>query len=96
MSRFWISWSQPGDDYRPLTFPPNEAICGWWCSGSGERGVSLCAVVDAVTQTEAENAILKDWPDLYEWRFCEPKKNGWIPGDRFPPSEWMKARLAAK
>ena len=91
--RYWISWFQPGEDYRPLTFPPNEAIRGWWCSGYTDTQSVLCAVVDAKSEKEAEDAILMDWPDLYEWRFIEIKPNGWVPGDRFPPSDWMVERL---
>lgn len=93
MKRFWISWIQPGDDFRPLTFPPNESVCGWWRSGEIGEMSTLCAVVDAESENAAEDAILKDWPEVFEWRFCEPKSVGWVPGDRFPPSDWMVARL---
>jgi hypothetical protein len=48
---YWISWVQPTNDYRPLAYPPHEAILGWWCSGYAEDGATLCAMVTAESET---------------------------------------------
>ena len=94
--RFWISWVQPGDDYRPLTYPPNTGILGWWCSGYSGEGSTICAVVEAPNSSDAKAAILKDWPEALElddWRFVEERAKDWRPNDRFPLSEWMEPRF---
>jgi len=105
MPRFWVSWIQRTPDHRPLTFPPHEAILGWWCSGYDSDGKAvLCAAVQAEDPTAACAAIFKDWPEAAEvrdngWRFFEHDMgDDWIPGDRFPLSGWMKKRfgVAAK
>ncbi len=100
--RFWISWVQPTSDYRPITYPPNNAIIGYWCSGSSSDmdeednddtdAWILCALVQACNENEAKEAIYKDWPEATEWRFFEPKSNNWLPSDRFPLEDWMKER----
>ena len=98
MSKFWISWVQPVDDHRPLTYPPNKAVLGWWCSGECDDGAVLCALVVARHDADARDAILKDWPEALEagdWRFFEECDQAWVPGDRFPLSDWMKKRLKA-
>jgi len=92
--RFWMSWILTDEDYRPLTYPPNEAILGWWFTGttSDERAI-LCGLVDSPTRDEAKAAVLKDWPGI-EWRFIETKNpDTVITSDRFPLSEWMKSRM---
>lgn len=100
--RFWASWLQPTEDYRAVTFPPNEAIIGYWCSGyaSGANDESipiLCAVIDAENEEAARAAVLKDWPEWTEWRFIEPRNPDFKPGDRFPiDSEWMQERFNPK
>ena len=38
--RFWMSWIVKEEDYRPLTFPPNEAILGWWNTGTTSTSAS--------------------------------------------------------
>ena len=98
--RFWVSWLQPTEDYRALTFPPNESIIGYWCSGyaSGANDESipiLCAVVDAADQEAAAEAVKKDWPEWQEWRFIEERDADYKPGDRFPIDgcEWMQERF---
>lgn len=85
-TRFWISWEQPGDDYRPLMVPPRESVVGYWCSGGGLHSNNMCAVVNANTEEHAKNLILVYWPDAGRWRFCDEKTPDWIPGDRFPPT----------
>jgi hypothetical protein len=101
IQRFWISWACDAQDHRPLTFPPHEAIRGWWCSGYDADGNAvLCAVVDEVNEGAAMKAIFREWPEAaeftraFDWRFIERRDKDWKPGDRFPPSEWMVSRLA--
>jgi len=95
--RFWISWWQPGEDYRPLTFPPNNHILGWWRSGErGEGESSLCAAVSAKDEDAAKRYVLKDWPEATDWRFCNVVASDYVPGDRFPLSDWMKPRFGVK
>ncbi len=94
IKRFWISWYQPTEDYRPLTYPPNNVIFGYWCSGSvDETNWTLCALVDAHNVTKAKEVICKDWPEAIEWRFVEQKSSDWLPNDRFPLKDWMRERL---
>ncbi len=98
MKRYWVSWVQPGDDHRPLTFPPNDAILGWWCSGYTESDKAiLCALVLALSEELARAAIYMDWPEAKtaNWRFVNERDRDYLPGDRFPLSEWMKARIEA-
>ena len=90
----WISWHQPTDDYRPLTYPPNPAILGWWCSGYTDDAATLCALVQAPDEAIAQAAVLKDWPEAERWRFCEPRETTSL-GDRFKPTEWMIERMTA-
>lgn len=95
---FWVSWQQPTADYRPLSFPPNEAILGWWCSGSGGTDEDsyhhICAYVAAENEDAVYDAVRIDWPEAGNWRFCEERdKLG--ESDRFPPSDWMKERMKA-
>ena len=98
MNRYWLSWWQGGDDYRPINYPPNEAILGWWCSGERYRGeeseFSMCAAVDAESTHAAWAAIRIDWPDMGEHRFCNVKPANFETGDRFPLSDWMLPRFA--
>ena len=94
MHRYWISWIQPGDDYRPLTFPPNEQILGWWCSGyDADDNATLCAVVSAANDEDAQDAVRTDWPEAEQWRFISQREEGFMPGDRFVLEPWMKERL---
>jgi hypothetical protein len=82
MKRFWISWYQPTEDYRPL----KEGI-EYWCTGqtlSEPEQYTLCAIVDAKDEESAEARILKDWPEVTDWRFCEERETDWRPpSDRF-------------
>jgi hypothetical protein len=98
MKRFWISWWQPGEDHRPLGYPPNESILGWWCSGSRDAGPdrqerSVCAVVKAASEYDARMAVLRDWPEATDWRFCNEEADDYRPGDRFPLSDWNDSAL---
>ena len=89
----WTSWHQPGDDYRPLTFPPNADVLGWWCTGYGEQGATLCAMVKASTESDAREVIKRDWPEAWAWRFCDPQDSPSMQSERFPLSEWMRERI---
>ena len=92
--RFWLSWTQPTDDYRPLSDPPHPQVLGWWCSGYDAAGAPLiCALVAASTEAEAKTIIGISWPEAEQWRFCEPRDASWVPSDRFPLSPWMVARF---
>jgi hypothetical protein len=95
-TRFWVSWVQTTEDFRPLTDPPNRAILGWWCSGETDRGVTLCAAVKANSPSSAEQAVMIDWPEAAgEFRFVEEQSTDWTPGDRFPITrDWEKKRFA--
>ena len=95
MKRWWLSFLSYREDYRPLKFPPREAIRGWWCSGDqGDGAAIICAVVDAPSEREAKKEVKRDWPEACGWRFIEEVGFPGIGGDRFPPSGWMKPRLA--
>lgn len=93
----WISWHQPTGDYRPLNFPPNAAVLGWWCSGYDSDDVPiLCALVKATTEDDARKAVKADWPEAERWRFCEQRDTVNCLGTRFVPTEWMVPRLEAE
>ena len=91
MSRFWLSWYQPGEDYRPLVFPPGQVL--WWCTGyEGSDGgdAILCGLVDAESEEAAWEEVRKYWPDFKRYRFTERKPDGWQPDSgRFPVVGWM-------
>lgn len=93
MKRFWVSWVSKEQDSSPVHSPIHPCILGWWISGTFENlDVSLCALIEAVDETQARNAIAYEWPatssrlthKLTEWRFFEEKSTDWTPGDRFP------------
>jgi len=98
VTRFWLSWEEPSKDYRPLNFPPNAAVLGWWCSGcTAEEAATLCALVEADNESAAKAAIDADWPAKERvWRFIDAVAIDYLPSDRFPPSDWMKVRMAPK
>ena len=85
--RFWVSWwGGAGSDRRPIAVP---VLFLWWCSGEreAEPRFSLCALVDAQDEHEANMAVRSLWPEA-EPRFCEPHPDGWKPdAGRFPPTE---------
>lgn len=83
-----------------MTYPPNNAVKGWWLSGyDSEDNAVLCAVVDADSIEAAVASINLDWPESgmtanSGYRFIEKKPDlKWVPGDRFPLAGWMKDRL---
>ena len=90
----WVSWYQPTEDYRPIGFPPNEKVLGWWCTGSGAKGATIVAVVFADNDAAAKEAVLVDWPEVEEWRFCEDMAESKLTqlSTRFPVSDWMATR----
>lgn len=94
--RFWLSWNEKNEDVRPLTFPPNPAVLGWWCTGeAGDDSYStMVAWVEARNESEAKVAVLKDWPGNHEWRFVEECALDWFPNERFPLSDWSKKRIS--
>lgn len=86
---YWIGFYTESYDYRPLTFPPNDAILGWWCTGfDSDDNAMLCALV----ASEAWDAILKDWPEAKR-RFVQ-KAYGTELSDRYVLQDWMKERIA--
>ncbi len=100
---YWCSWNQPTEDHRPVKFPPNEQILGWWCSGyamdnNGDFTAStLCAWVKAKDEDDVLKGVSKDWPEITsmsQFRFCDEKEK-YEPCDRFPiePYKWMKERF---
>lgn len=96
--RFWLSWVQPTEDFRPLTDPPDAGVIGWWCSGyDGDDRALLCALVRALNLSAAKSCILRSWPEAparrTEWRIEEERASDWLPSNRFPLSPWMKRRL---
>lgn len=98
LKRWWVSFLfQGGEDFRPLTNPPNPSVLGWWCSGEDEHGnPTICVAVDAVTEIAAKRAVCIEWPEANDWRFCEEKPRGWAPSDRFPLTDWMKDRFESE
>jgi len=99
MTRFWLSWIQPTDDYRPLTDPPQQNVLGWWCSGyTANDEPILCALVRGKTLLSAKLSVKTSWPEVKtrsEWRIESEKSADWVPGDRFPLSDWMIQREKA-
>ncbi len=91
---YWVSWYQPTEDYRPLSYPPNESILGWWCIGSriDDGAFTLCALVKAMNADNAKQNIIKEWPEAIEWRFCDQRKTLML-SNRFPLSDWMIERF---
>jgi hypothetical protein len=94
MNRYWVSWVQETNDFRPTSFPPGKQILGWWCTGftSGEDAI-LCALVSGTCEADAMTAIWREWPEANEWRFFQEVSNDWRPTDRFPIKDWMKERI---
>ena len=89
---FWVSWHQPTEDYRPLKYPPNPKILGWWCSGErGDGCAIIIAMVKAGRESEAKGHIEKDWPEAEDYRFCDEKEDLFV-SSRFPLNDWMIER----
>jgi hypothetical protein len=103
MKRFWLSWEETSDDYRPITDPPNQAVLAWWCSGTAGDGSysTLVAMVEAEDEIAAKRAVVLSWPPARGvapmWRFCEERGFDWRPGDRFPISKgWSLERIEGR
>lgn len=96
MKRYWLSWYQKADDYRPLTDPPNAGILGWWKTGENAFGhATLCALVSAASEDEAWAAVGIDWPEGERaYRFSDEVESDWEPNDRFIRKGWMRERLS--
>jgi hypothetical protein len=94
--RYWVSWYQNTEDYRPVDYPPNKSVLGWWCTGYTDSGVTLCAAIEATSEENVCKAIWIDWPeaDTNNLRFCTEKSDDFVPGDRFPMSDWMIERFS--
>lgn len=96
MKYYWIGWYQPTEDHRPLRFPPQRLVFGWWCTGQDmEDNFTMVAWVKARNEEEAKETILTEWPEAERWRFCE-RKERIESSDRFPFSDWMKKRIDAE
>ena len=92
----WVSWVQRTYDARPLTYPPNDGVIGWWCSGYDTKSWPiLCALLNTDNEKDAKKIIKKDWPEWTKWRFIEDCEN-WEKSSRFPMSKWMKDRLTQR
>jgi hypothetical protein len=91
--RFWLSWNELAKDYRPLSYPPNSCILGWWCTGYDDTSSRICAWVTATDEEAAKAAVALDWPGAKDWRFCAEVGRDWEPSDRFPLAEWTRARV---
>lgn len=80
--RFWVSWYTAEEDPENLPFDA-------WVTGErvnedfSTHSVSMCAVIDAESQQAAYDLARQYYPDLEE-RFCTPKADDFLPGDRFP------------
>ena len=94
LKRYWVSWIQPTDDHRPITYPPNKSIVGWWCSGyDSESSPIIVALIEAENLEHAKTCVKKDWPEMYSWRFIEERDLSTKFSNRFEPSDWMYERM---
>lgn len=92
VKRYWISWYQPTEDYRPIYKGDKEPLNHlYWCTGQrcgGDNAFTVCAVVDAENVEEAKKTVQKYWPEANEWRFIEEKEPTYLPSeDRFPRNQ---------
>jgi hypothetical protein len=86
MSRYWVSWKEPGEDSRPKKIPHPPEVVAWWESGIGEGFTTVCAVMDLAEEATEESitTLLEGYWDPSEFRFIEPKDDDWRPANRFP------------
>jgi hypothetical protein len=90
-TRLWISWWETmteDEDWRPLTVPTHASgIVGYWGSGfrivnegeeDQEAQESVCAVIEARSEKAAQAMIGQFWQPV-EWRFCEAQEKDWLP-----------------
>lgn len=92
---WWVSWYQPTDDPRPLTWPPNKNILGYWETGSrcSDGAFTLCAYILAPSEEAGKKIIRREWPEAKEWRFFDRAEKKSVSEDRFPMVKWMKPRF---
>jgi len=85
LKKFWMSWYQPTEDWRPLKVPLPDG-CHFWCSGyrCSDDAATLCAMWVAESEDRAKAQIQEFWPEADEWRFVNEVESDWLPGDRFP------------
>ncbi len=94
MKCWWLSWWAANT--RPVTWPLPDAWLGTWCSGErdAEPSWSMCAWVEAATESEAWALVAAGWPELDRFahvRFCKESDGApgdGAPGDRFPRPRW--------
>lgn len=94
---FHISWYQHTEDYRPLTFPPNEDVLSWWCSGYSDDGAIIVAYVTGVDEASALSAVQKDWPEMTadnDLRFLNQATH-YVDSGRFPIPDWGEERVVS-
>lgn len=87
VSRFWVSWEEPGLDSRPLKVPPPPQIKAWWESGFSNENeyTTICAVIDTDDQESIATGLLNGYWEPRSWRFIQEQGNlNWRPSDRFP------------
>ena len=96
MTAFWLSW------YLTKEMGAFELESPWWVSGARvwQKGDeiwtddSIVAAVRAESEEAAKELVLASFdkrPEAIEWRFCEPRPDGWAPfSERFPRGDWMK------
>lgn len=99
MKRFWVSWCDAEQDYRPLHDPPVLGILGWWCSGETcdePTRYTIVAWVEAADESAARALLAADWPETQaaEFRFVDEVERSWRPSDRFPLASWTETRIA--
>ena len=96
--RYWVSWVESEEDYRPITWPPPSAVKGYWCSGyDADEAPIVCAVIDAENEEQLREILEKDWrPVEGDLRFVNEKADDFKPGDRFPIPGWAKDRWPAE
>lgn len=94
MKRFWVSWVQRTNDYRPIGYPPHKPVLGWWCSGyDSQDNAILVALVEVKDEEDAQKVVSKEWPEWDGWRFIDEVDSDFKPSNRFQLSDWMKERI---
>lgn len=101
LKQFWCSWREVTKDYRPITFPPNDNVLGWWMTGEEcgppdfvRQAVNICAFILGKDEDDVRASIKKDWPEFDgEFRFIDQYKLGSLPGNRFLMDDWMRERF---
>ena len=88
MTLYWLSWCEPGEDFRLLTYPPPESIVAYWNTGEDGDGSTVVALVRAESLAAAWSAVknVAAWPNAGKERFGhEYTRPELPPKDRFPP-----------